>query len=175
MKLERLESQLRLLLNSSDLQILMDPLWGSQNPSHRELIRQKISELNSDGKKYSSISHTEGLGIFALASLPLGVDVEVAQRVKESTVGRISSSKELNETPSAAALWCAKEAAFKALKMFRQPSVISGISIGGWQKIDSQFETFQLLNASEYEAPLKSHGVVVIYDEYVLSFFVFYS
>lgn len=171
---DMLES-LRRLTGSPDLQIFADKNWGSQNPEHRNLLRAKISEINPDLELHTSLSHAHDLGVIVLSSSPVGVDAELTARVTERPVARMSSPAEMQESPGFASLWCAKEAAFKALKIFDQPSVISQISIGDWQKIDSQIETFRLTNADNHSAPSDGRGVVFHLRHHTLAIFIFCS
>ncbi|MBV2168076.1 MAG: 4'-phosphopantetheinyl transferase superfamily protein, partial [Bdellovibrio sp.] len=72
-------------------------------------------------------------------------------------------------------LWCAKEACFKALRAYQQPSVISEISIGAWQNLDSQTETYRLLNSETFNSPSRNHGFTVHFLSHTYSFFIFPS
>lgn len=166
---------LRFLLRAPDLQFFAKPEWGSDNPDYRNFIRAALQELNVGAQFQHSISHTHELGAIALSSSALGIDVELTSRVTEGPVARVCSREEVKAAPSPASLWCAKEAAFKALKSYDQPSVLSKISIGDWQKIDSQTETFRLINASSFNAPPDGRGVIKILSTHTLSFFIFYS
>lgn len=159
----------------SDAQVFEKAAWGSQNPSHRTLMREELSALFSDSTLHTSVSHCEGSGIVVASRFPIGVDVEVSARVEDKVVARISSLEELKAAPNAAALWSAKEACFKALRSYEQPSVISKISVGAWQNIDSQTETYRLLNAEEFYSPSENHGIVLFSEPFVYSFFVFHS
>lgn len=160
---------------SSDLQIFAKPEWGSQNPSHRELMRAELASVFADENLHTSVSHCEGMGIVVASTSALGVDVEVKARVEEKTVARVSSSEEVLAAPSPASLWSAKEAIFKALRSYNQPSVVSKISVGAWKNIDSQTETYRLLNPEIHGSPSENRGVVVHFREHVYSFFVFPS
>lgn len=170
-----LHESLRHHLSCPQLLIFSHKDWGSAHPEHRTLIHQALPTLVPQSSYHTSISHCPGLGLIAAAPQALGVDVEVSARVEDKVVARISSGDELTQAPDAAALWCAKESCFKALRNFTQPSVISKISIGGWKKIDSQIETFQLLNFADFNSPSENRGVVVHFNDLTLSFFIFYS
>lgn len=161
-------------LKVNDLSLQLSEEWGSKNPQHRELIHKARSLAMQDQHNlHASISHTHDLGILAFCSLPIGIDIEKTERVHVDVVRRISSAEEILNAPSPAALWCAKEASFKALRSFQQPSVVSAISIGNWAKIDSHTETFELLNFSKFSAPLAGHGLVFQLPNHTLGFFVF--
>lgn len=155
------------------LQIFTDPTWGSEHPGHRERLHHKAEELKSSGTPYLSISHCEGRGILVGSVHPVGVDVEQTARLTDKVVARVSTVGEKSQAPSAAALWCAKEACFKALKTFTQPSVISQISIGDWQKIDSQLETCRLMRPENFHAPSENIGIFVQDDSHSYCFFIF--
>jgi 4'-phosphopantetheinyl transferase len=170
---ENIFSSVPELLNCPTLQIFMKHEWGSKNPSHRELIRTELSELLSDRSKFTSISHCPDMGIVIAANAPVGVDVEITSRVESKIVARVSSDREVVDTTSAAALWCAKESSFKALQIYDQPSVVSAISIGDWKKIDSQTETFRMLNTESFKAPASHKGVIIKSQFLTFSFFAF--
>ncbi|MFS4459108.1 4'-phosphopantetheinyl transferase superfamily protein [Bdellovibrio sp. HCB2-146] len=163
------------ILSAPDLQIFTRPEWGAQNESHRELIRSFVSVLKISPDTKLSISHTQGMGLVAINSSSVGVDIEVSRRVTPATVARISREEEVKAAPSPAALWCAKEAAFKALRDFTQPPVVSKITIGDWQKIDSQLETFKIFNFAELSAPQNGLGLLASFSPYTYAFFVFPS
>lgn len=171
---EKLTESARKLLHSPGLQIHARPEWGSHNPAHRDLIRAEIQKLLPENW-HSSTSHTEGLGIIVLSPCPVGVDVEVSERVTDKTVARVSAAEELSAAPGAAALWCAKEACFKALRSYDQPSVISQISIEAWENIDSQTETFRLSNPEKFNSSSENRGVVMKISTWSLAFFIFPS
>ncbi|WP_374029392.1 4'-phosphopantetheinyl transferase superfamily protein [Bdellovibrio bacteriovorus] len=162
-------------LRCPDLQVFMKPEWGSHNPQHRTLIREEIKFLMQGRCLYSSISHCHGMGLVAISSFPVGVDIEITDRVQDRVMARVSSQEEFQAAPSSASLWCAKEACFKALRPFQQPSVISQITVGAWEKIDSQTETYRLSNSSDFAAPSENRGVVLRVPEHTISFFVFPS
>lgn len=163
------------LLQHSNIEVHARSEWGSQNTGHRDLIRQMMSELDKSSTYKYSISHTTGMGVLVYSLDWVGVDVEVTDRVTNQVMQRVSTLAEIQEAPTLAALWCAKEAAFKALKGFRQPSVISDVSIGGWKKIDSQTETFQLLNYENHETPHSGRGVVKYLGQHTYAFFLIAS
>ncbi|WP_413559029.1 4'-phosphopantetheinyl transferase family protein [Bdellovibrio sp. HCB209] len=168
----KLES-LRKHLNCPDLQVYAYAEWGSKNPDHRQLIhahRDRIV-LNSATPLHSSIAHTQGMGILVISPHPVGVDIESTSRITEPAVKRVARPGEYEQAPSAASLWTAKEACFKALRTFKQPSVLSGFSVGSWQKIASQFETFSLLEYSEHHAPSGGAGICFHEQNFSFGFF----
>jgi phosphopantetheinyl transferase (holo-ACP synthase) len=166
---------LRELLQCPDLRIYRKPEWGSQNLNYRALIKADLSDLFNDPLLHTSISHCRDLGIVVSSARPVGVDVEVHSRVSEPLIARISSQEESQGALRPASLWCAKEACFKALRPFAQPAVVSEISLGGWTKITSQFETFQLLNPQDFKAPQKCYGVTLHEGAHTFGFFVIHT
>lgn len=109
--------------------------------------------LEKRGSGFSSISHTQDLGGYVFLPMTesayadaIGLDIEIISRVTDPIVKRIcKTEQEFKNAPSAAALWCAKEAAFKALRGADQPQVISEIEISEW-KTNSHFETFSFFS-----------------------------
>lgn len=96
---------------------------------------------------YCSISHSEQWRGFVLAPRPCGFDCESPTRVRPEVISRVSSPQELQDSPSPGALWCGKEAAFKALKArFPSLKLLSQIEIGTWQSFtkSSQPEIYQI-------------------------------
>lgn len=87
-------------------------------PSGRPLLLSS-SGLPSDW--HISISHTSGWATLMVAYGPCGIDIEPAGRHAERVAGRIASAEEIAlATPlfpqnPALLVWCAKEAAYKAI------------------------------------------------------------
>lgn len=168
-----LQSHLRSLNLDTQFILKTSPHWGSQSPDHRAEIKSAL--LQNSELKYHSVSHCPEEGGFIQYSLPVGFDIEITARVLKNTVQRISSLQEMEDAPSPASLWCAKEATFKALQGFTQPSVVSKISIGGWSRISPQLETFELKNSGDFISHLKSYGVVIHKTHLTYAFFVIRS
>jgi 4'-phosphopantetheinyl transferase len=168
-----LQEKVRALLDCPSLIITAKPEWGSNNPNHRQKMREEIAR-RQDNQLHSSISHCPALGGIVFSPNPIGIDFEVSDRAQWSVVHRVSNPTECSEAPDPTALWCAKEAAFKALRSYSQPSVISQISIGVWKKIDSQTEKFQLLNFNDFQSPHLNKGIIIKEEKVTLSFFIFY-
>ncbi|MGE5085948.1 MAG: 4'-phosphopantetheinyl transferase superfamily protein [Bacillota bacterium] len=168
---------LRKSLHASELQVYAKPEWGSDNPEHRILLHTERDKLlaQTKDKLYWSISHAKGMGILVLCNKPVGVDVEVISRVHEGVVKRVSNPAEVSSAPTASALWTAKEAAFKATREFNQPSVLCDISIGDWKNIESQLETFALLNFRTHGLPSGEHGACLEISAHCFGFFVAHS
>lgn len=163
---------LKHLLSAPELQVFTQTHWGSQDPNHRESLREFAQNFSH---AFTSRSHTQGAGVFVAHFSAVGVDIEVSDRVTAAVVARISSAGELTAAPSPASLWTAKEAAFKALYTFTQPAVVSKISVGDWKKIDSRTETFRLTNAQEFNAPVNGSGAILRLPPFTFAFFVFAS
>lgn len=149
------------------------PQWGSLFPNHREEIRQALHK--DEELKFHSISHCPEEGGFFQYSSPVGFDIEITERVLEKTIQRISTSEEITAAPSLAGLWCAKEATFKALQQFSQPSVVSKINVGGWRRLSPQLETFELKKSEDFISHLKSYGVVIHKPHLTYAFFIIAS
>lgn len=87
-------------------------------PSGRPLLLSS-SGLPSD--RHISISHTSGWAALMVADRPCGIDIEPAGRSAQRVAGRIASAEEIAlATPlfpqnPALLVWCAKEAAYKAI------------------------------------------------------------
>lgn len=163
---------LKTLLSAPELQVFTQTNWGSQDPTHRESLREFAQNFSH---AFTSRSHTQGAGIFVAHFSAVGVDIEISDRVTPAVAARIASAEEVKAAPSAASLWSAKEAAFKALYTFAQPAVVSKISIGDWKNIDSRTETFRLTNAQEFNAPVNGSGAILNLAPFTFAFFVFAS
>lgn len=90
-------------------------------------VPQKIATPNKD--YYSSLSHTEEIGVFVLDSSPIGVDYEHRDRIKKDIVKRVSQDRELELHSNFQLLWSIKEAAFKAIPFIVQPKTVSEIFV----------------------------------------------
>lgn len=90
-------------------------------------VPQKIGIPGKD--HYSSLSHTEDIGIFVLDSAPIGVDYENRDRIQEKIVQRVCSAEEMSLTPNFQLLWSIKEASFKAIPFIIQPKAISDLTV----------------------------------------------
>ena len=127
--------------------------WAAINPQHKELIYTALDQAvqNTRGP-FSSISHTHTEGGFAVSKFPVGFDLEVTSRVTLELVTRISFDEELTQAPDFASLWCAKEAAFKALKHFKQPKVVSQIKINFDKNHQGRCPLFTIENEKDFGA-----------------------
>lgn len=159
-------------LEDPTLDIFLDKKWSSHNPSYRELIHDDIK--TKENRSHSSISHTTELGGYVTSQLSnshIGFDIEVISRIREDVARRVClTEQEFNCAPSAAALWVAKEASFKALKGFNQPQVVSEIEIGSWQTGNSQYETCRILNLQKFKVSV-AKGIILTKSGLVFCFF----
>lgn len=128
--------------------IRLSTAWAARERDHRILLRSQASLLTGrdfsdlshppvDPRVSVSISHCLSLGGLVTCDLPqrVGLDLEVSSRLGLNSVARVSSPGEIDQAPSPAHLWCAKEAAFKALLGPRQPAVISLVETTHWTKV----------------------------------------
>lgn len=143
------QAWLRDVFQDDSLIFQFDPTWG---PSARSTIREALFAVTAQPEwldlakpphapgLYASISHCDQGGGFCVSETrPVGFDVELAVRVSERTVARIcAGADEVRSAPSPAALWCAKEAAFKSLLSTGfQPSIVAAITTTDWRASDA--------------------------------------
>lgn len=134
-----LRDEIRRTLNSPSLDFFYSPEFSSAQSKDcndwREKLQTKVDQYRA-GKNFSySISHSNNLGGAAFldsAEGQIGFDVEVTSRVLSEVALRVSSSEQLKNAPTPAALFVAKEAAFKSLRGPRQPKVLSEVEIIDW-------------------------------------------
>ncbi len=157
-------------LNDLSLKIVSLNSWGSANPQHKDLIYAALDQaLQKNSGAFSSVSHASPDGGFALSAYPVGFDIEVTARVTKTIVARISTSEELELAPDFASLWCAKEAAFKALKTFQQPQVMSQIKIFFDKNHQDRSAIFKVENENDFGA---SGGLGMTYQTSTLTYCV---
>lgn len=137
------------------LELNLDSKFNSNQTQHRQLIREDIlkkfqSQLNSNEissiqnldsfpvteKIFFSISHNQELGGYSVCSLKHGFDIELKSRISTPIIERVSTANELSIAPDIKFIWCAKEAAFKALSAF--VLTVSDFEVLDWR---SQNET----------------------------------
>jgi 4'-phosphopantetheinyl transferase EntD len=147
-----MEELLQDALGDHSLRIWTSPHWGAENPQHRELIYSQLDQKMAGQKLYSSISHNQKIGGFAVSQYPVGFDIEESSRVSEAVIKRISTPEELKKAPDFASLWCAKEASFKALKNFEQPTTISQVEIEFEKSSASPLFRFRIQNEKKFNA-----------------------
>lgn len=102
----------------------------------RENLQTKIEEKLRGGSLAYSVSHSKSFGGAAFVDSafgPIGFDIEETSRVTEAVALRVSDEHQLRIAPTAAAIFVAKEAAFKALRGPRQPKILSEVEIINWE------------------------------------------
>jgi|GEM_PF-1534435 len=193
----KMEIEVQRFFKDSALKLELRSDWGSQNDSYRNKIRSYIyHEISMDADFMNleitpnpadwaiSISHCRDLGgIFwrprtTENSSSLGFDLELNLRCKAEVMGRVSTPEEMSEAPSMAALWTAKEAAFKAIPRMSQPASVSQIQIGLWKKLPSaeaenitrsdcwQWEVLSIKGDKEGHTP----GIVICQSDHTFAF-----
>lgn len=132
----------------------LKPEFSSKNKNHRQLIRQDIIQkynqsLTADEilniqnldlipkseKIFFSISHHHEIGGYSASSFQHGFDIELKSRISDRIIKRVSTSEEISKSPELKFLWCAKEAAHKALNnsKFRSSTLmLSDLKIENW-------------------------------------------
>ena len=84
-----------------------------------------------------SISHCHFLGAFLFIfdkNISIGFDMEQKKRITKKIIERISSTKEIQQSPSPSLLWGAKEASFKCLSNSQTQLLLSDCLISHWKK-----------------------------------------
>ena len=88
-----------------------------------------------------SISYCYYLGVFIIVfdqKTSIGFDIERKNRVTSPVVRRVSSHKEIDESPHPALLWTAKEACVKSLSTSAQPVLFKDCILSNWKKSSNQ-------------------------------------
>lgn len=134
------------------------PEWGSDHSQSRPRIREyllhqfgpdcdgdilDLSRLPELRSGYLSISHCPGLGGFAFDPHWVGFDIEVTNRVTPELAARIGNIEEFAAAPNPAALWCAKEAIFKALRWAKPPQVVMDLQLQWLSGLDFELQNHQ--------------------------------
>jgi hypothetical protein len=139
-----------------DLEIYLSPELSSSRGDYRRVLRARLADalaLTAQDRERLrdlsvvprlsrgcvSISHCRSLGGWAYSSTAsrLGFDIEQMDRARPEVVVRQGRPEELKEAPHPAALWTAKEAAFKYLFGDGQPLTAKAIEIGEWSDAGS--------------------------------------
>lgn len=195
-----LEEHLRQVLSCPDLILQLRSDWGAKQPDFRKKLRHGIwkelasglqkqdsacahhnlhnlEELPSFEGHYISISHCQDFGGFvATKKGPVGFDIEIAKRVTTAAMERMASREEIQQAPSVASLWVAKEAAFKALRWASQPSTFSQIETTGWRQHPSLYESFTIKNPERFTSASgefsKGMGVVITHEIYLFCIYL---
>ena len=119
-----------------------------------------------------SISHCPSLGGFIFSfdkGFFLGLDVELAYRLTDKLLSRISTKEELKMAPGAAFLWTAKEAGFKCASSLEKATklLISQCLISQWQRIEPESYCFHF--QMENSKCTKGQGFAFIIEGLVLA------
>ncbi len=191
---QKIVSEITILDDILDVNLLMSDKFNSQEKNYRIAIRNKIIELNSAeltsedifnlqnlnvpprlNKKFVSISHCQSLGGFVTSSQPVGFDIEEIARIKPEVIQRTSQEVEIKSAPQLYYLWPAKEAAFKALSLYRKekPTVASDLRIQNWKQIQSNFGSFYSFDVfhSENLSLKQGHGYIFHDSTHISSIF----
>lgn len=142
-------SEIKNLVGCDTLDLNIFSEFSSEQNNHRALIREHIiknydSSLSAQEKiniknldmlpqskdLFFSISHNQNMGGYTTCSLKHGFDIEVLFRISEKIVTRVSTIAEIKNAPDYKFLWCAKEAAYKALS--NSNLIISDFEIYDW-------------------------------------------
>lgn len=149
---------------------LIELNWGSQTDTSKIQINSALEQLriNHPTFIYTTKSHCPNAGTLLLSPHPCGVDIESTIRLEDRIIQRVSNHAEINETPNLKRLWSAKEAAFKSLKTFQQPTVISEILCHSWQQmLDLPFYEFK----ASVNQQVVGFGYSYLSDEFSLALF----
>lgn len=134
-------------------------------------VPQKIPVPGMD--LYGSLSHTDTIGVFALDSLPVGVDFEDRTRVQKVLVERVCKAPEMKLNSNFQLLWSIKEASFKSIPFIVQPKTITDITVTSIAIIaDSKIPNLQLARFSANitkSAFSKVEGVCIFSDNQQLA------
>lgn len=159
------------LLSLQRLDLELKPEWASSEKEYRAKIRRRLREkwgheslLNLDSvprlkERSLSVSHCKAMGGFAEAEpgVHFGFDVEVKSRVNPERIHLVCRDSEKG-SPSAAATWVAKEAAYKALYGHLQPAGLADLEIFRWEKLHGETYAFAARFA-ERPLPLTGRGI----------------
>ena len=177
------------------IELRLHPDWGQKRSGFREKLREDLfctlssvgnqpikllNDLRTPGSRpllpgiSYSISHSPDLGGWASLVGPskLGFDIELIDRPSRKVLDRVSSPLEVLQAPSVAALWCAKEAVFKALD--GRPQLLSNIRIQSWKKNEAHKYFFQAatMGASSSVNPISGEGLFWVEGPYGLAIFI---
>ena len=155
--------------DTTDLVFKSIEKWGSDIPGSKYLLMDSLKDFVTF--KFSK-SHCENLGgYFAVnpkTTTGVGLDIEEPNRITYSVVRRIYpkvTEDNFKET------WVALEAAFKGLRGFKQPQTLSQLTLEGFEKINSQIETFCLKDSQNYGVK-NTRGLVFKTDSHFFAFFM---
>lgn len=140
-------------LHIPDAELYLHPRFSSFEADHRILLREAIYEnlshafsresrskvllldwIPTPESGFLSLVHCQGWGGYLYSSRPVGIDIEVAQRVVHEVIERIGTKEEVAASPDPRLLWVAKEACFKSLRGFRQPTTVTSLRMETWRR-----------------------------------------
>ena len=127
--------------NNASTSLSFSRKWKSPSHSHCAVSGADVS-VEKEILPHKSHLGAKEHGFFLQPFV--GIDLESPGRAKKKTVLRISNNNELIKAPSPAALWSAKESAYKSINAFQDRAYIRQISVFGWQSVShSQVYDYQ--------------------------------
>lgn len=165
-------------LSPAAVEIYICSSWGQSEAGFRSEIRNFLSlrfgvkskELpnpiykRSISGRWISVSHCMDYGMVVISKFPIGCDIETTLKVNPKVIKRISHSLEDVTVYPNAAIWTAKEAAFKLLAHYKQPSSLSLIRLGDWRSIGCDAHFFTLKNIEEFGVFQLPFGMIFRFD-----------
>jgi len=182
------------------LQLHLKSEFSAENKNHRQLIRQAIIENHKQSltvneitdiqnldlipkskKIFFSISHHQKIGGYSASFVPHGFDVELKSRISDQIIKRVSTVDEILKSPDIKFLWCAKEAAYKALNNLSLDSlnpnssdlIISDLQIIDWAS-QTKTETFSYRISSNKTLDL-NRNIGYIFQDSTQIFAIFFA
>lgn len=121
-----------------------------------------------------SLSHCASYSAFSWCSLAnkMGLDIEDVQKIKASTVERMSTSLEQTLAPRLDLLWSCKESVFKAVSP--RAKTLSFVEIFDWKVLRDETWSFRAREASS-QVELRGQGEVRLILGHSLAFFIFFT
>lgn len=170
----------RRILSVKSLDIILDKDFGSANSvscsTWRENLELAVNAKCIRNPNFStSISHANFVGGAAFLDKSegaVGFDVEESDRVLQAVALRVSDPHQLKIAPTAAALFVAKEASFKALRGPRQPTVLSKVEILEWLTC-SNLPSYYKFRAAVKNESFQWFGICFEFGSHTLGLSVF--
>jgi hypothetical protein len=136
----------------ASVEIVLNPLWGSQKPSHRLSLRAAIqANVGGDAaildltRLPKSASHSISISQLQRPRRVCNCSSAVRARVRcrgqrtcgTSEIARVAfEPAEVAESPTPNAFWAVKEAAFKSLEGCCQPRGLKDLRVGSWSQTE---------------------------------------
>jgi hypothetical protein len=140
-----------------------------------QLADNEISEIKNlnlipkSEKIFFSISHHYKTGGYTACSVAHGFDIELKSRISNQIIHRVSTPDEISESPNIQFLWCAKEAAFKAMSSAHL--TISDVCCTGWtSQIKTDLWMFALKSSEDFDLN-RNKGFVFQDQNQIISIF----